>query len=188
MVSPVNTHSITSVVDRLTLDQLLGLAISRGCQHYTALASARHFIESTDTLRHEALGCALLRGPEDLTTFQSIRVGSMVLSDTGNSPILIAEFAHLLEVSARVAHIARLGLEFDSFPTYWQSVLDHLRHGVNTGNGVFLPGPSRLYSESPLTGHGRERSRVWLRTAYHNIQTKESHARSNCPPTRNGKT
>jgi hypothetical protein len=29
---------------------------------------------------------------------------------------------------------------------------------------------------------------VWLRTAYHNIQTTESHARSNCPPTRNGKT
>jgi hypothetical protein len=116
-------------------------------------------------LPHEILGCALLRGSADAATFQAIRCGAMVLSDLANSPELIAAAAKQLAVTDRVAHIARLGLAEDAHPGFWEQVQAALpEHRI--GKEDFLPGVSRLVAETPLSGPGRGRARIWLRTDY----------------------
>ena len=102
-------------VTDLPPDALRAAAIARGCSHYAPLWPNLTPADRAG-LPHEALGCALLRGPATVETFQSIRCGGMVLSDLGNSPELIATAAEQLGVAGRVAHIVRLGLSADAHP------------------------------------------------------------------------
>ncbi len=64
--------------------KLLAIAVARGCDQYAPLWPELRPKDDL-TLPKEVLGCALLRGPADEETFQSIRCGAMVLSDLGNS-------------------------------------------------------------------------------------------------------
>lgn len=105
-----------------------------------------------------------MRGPADAATFQAIRCGAMVLSDLGNSPQRIAEAADFFGVVHRVAHLARLGLEFDRHPEFWQAVLDALPPAA--GEEDFLPGLTRFTSDTGMRGLGRGPSRTWLRSRY----------------------
>lgn len=113
---------------------------------------------------HEALGAALLRGPADAATFQAIRCGAMVLSDLENSPRAIAEASRQFGVAHRAAHIARLGLVADTHPEFWQQVLHELPSAIAEDD--FLPGLSRLTSETRPPGRSSAPVRVWLRTHY----------------------
>lgn len=142
------------------------IAVGRGCNHYAPmLADGCHPTTDSD-LPHEALGTALLRGGRDVETFQSIRCGAMVLSDLGNSPRLIAEAANYFWVSYRVAHIARLGLEADSHADFWVALLSLLPDEHMPEEDAFLPGLSRVVSETGKTGPGRTPLRLWLRTGH----------------------
>jgi hypothetical protein len=162
-MSAVAAHvrSVTWVAD-LPRVQLMRIAVARGCRHHGPLLPANVAPADVAGLPHEMLGAALLRGPADADTFQAIRCGAMVLSDLGNSPTRIAEAAEAFSVAHRVAH---LGLEFDSHPDFWRTILDALPPVA--GEEQFLPGVSRLTSETRLSGPERKPARIWLRTHYH---------------------
>ena len=148
----------------LSRDELRAVALARGCSHYAPLWPELAPADRTD-LPHEVLGCALLRGAATAETFQSIRCGAMVLSDLGNAPELVAAAAAQLGVSSRVAHLVRLALTADEHPEYWNPLLAALDQQPAT-EGDFLPGVSRLVTETRLSGFGRGAARVWLRTHY----------------------
>lgn len=147
----------------LSREELLGIAVARGCRHYAPFLPADVAAINDPEIPHEALGVALLRGPTDAATFQAIRCGAMVLSDLENSPHAIAEMSQQLGVAHRTAHIARLGLAADMQPDFWQQVLRELPSAVAEDD--FLPGVSRFTSETRQPG-GRSSVRVWLRTHY----------------------
>jgi len=161
-----NVQSVPSLgIIELTRDQLLGVAVARGCRHYAPLLPPDVTPTDMGDLPHEVLGAALLRGPADAATFQAIRCGAMVLSDLGNSPQRIGEASEQFGVAARVVHLARLGLAADRHPEYWTAVLNALPPG-SADEEPFLPGASRLTSETRLVGPGRNPARTWLRTHY----------------------
>lgn len=148
---------------KLTRDDLLSVAIARGCNHYAPLWP--HLMpENLDWLPHEALGCALLRGEADAGTFQAIRCGAMILSDLDNDPGFIALAAESLAVLPRVAHIAKLGLQGNDHPEFWTRLQLTLPDPAAT-EVAFLPGLSRLRLESGVGSH-QAASPAWLRTAY----------------------
>ncbi len=148
----------------LSPDELRAAAVARGCSHYAPLWPNLMPADRAG-LPHEVLGCALLRGPATVETFQSIRYGAMVLSDLGNSPELIVAAAGQLGVTGRVAHIARLALVEDVHPEFWEQVR-RLLPDLSTNEADFLPGVSRLAAETRLSGPGKGPARVWLRTGY----------------------
>lgn len=143
---------------------LLAVAIARGCRHYAPLWPELK-PEDDPQLPHEAIGCALLRGPADAETFQAIRCGAMVLGDLANSPKQVAIAAELFGVVDRVAHIARIGSAADEHRMFWQQILKVLSVQKGT-DGDFLPSVSRLVAETRVSGPGGGPARVWLRTAY----------------------
>lgn len=149
---------------KLTRDDLLGVAIARGCTHYAPLwPNLSH--DDSDWLPHEVLGCALLRGVADAETFQAIRCGAMVLSDLHNDPALIAAAAERLAVLSRVAHLSQLGLHGDDQPEFWMQVRRRLPD-LSSPEAEFLPGLSRLRLETGQAGPDQGGRPVWLRTAY----------------------
>lgn len=153
-----------SGVMALTREELLRIAVARGCQHYAPLLPPGAVPADVPDLPHEALGTLLLRGAPDAATFQAIRVGAMVLSDLANDPQRLREAAARLGVTARVAHLAQLGLAADHHPEFWTAIAQGLL--PNSAEASFFPGISRLTSETRMAGPGRRPSRVWLRTRY----------------------
>ena len=149
---------------RLGSANLMQIAVHRGCRHYAPLLPPESLTVGESDLPHEVLGTALLCGPQDATTFQSIRCGSMVLSDLGNHPDTIRVAAEFFGVANRLAHIARLGLQFDAHPIHWKTLLVNLPSFPNEED--FLPGLSRLTSETRFTRFGRRPVRAWLRTQW----------------------
>jgi hypothetical protein len=90
----------------------------------------------------------------------------MVLSDLGNSPDRLAEAAVGLALAGRVAHIAGLGQAHDDEGReFWERVIAALP-ATSSDEADYLPGVSRLVSETGLAGLGRGPLRVWLRTSY----------------------
>jgi len=148
----------------LTRDQLMSIAVARGCRHYAPWVPAGVAVVDEPEIPHEVLGAALLRGSADAATFQAIRCGAMVLSDLGNSVELIAEACRQFGVAHRAAHIARLGMLADNHPEYWQGLLRVLP--FSSSEESYLPGLSRLVSESRFIAPGRSPVRTWLRTHY----------------------
>lgn len=148
----------------LSREELLAVAVARGCRHYAPLWPDLTPVDRA-SLPHEVLSCALLHGPVDAATFQSIRCGAMVLGDLGNAPELIAAAAERFGVTGRVAHIARLGVTEDLHAEFWAQVLVALPAGLPEEQD-FLPGVSRLVAETRLSGPGKGPARVWLRTQY----------------------
>jgi len=140
----------------------LGIAVARGCRHYAPLLPPNSTPVDMADLPHEVLGAALLRGPADADTFQAIRCGATVLSDLGNSPQRIVETSEYFGVVHRVAYLARKGLEADHHPEFWTAILTTLPSGSDEGQ--FLPGVSRLTSETRMAGPDRKPARTWLRT------------------------
>jgi hypothetical protein len=142
--------------------ELLALAIARGCFHYAAFWPQLPAVRGG--LPHEVLGCALLRGPAEVETFQAIRCAAMVLSDWHNDPEVLGEAAVRLDVAGRVAHLAELGWRYDSRPEYWAAVLAGLPEGLAEED--FLPGVSRLSCETFESATSRSLARTWLRTDF----------------------
>ena len=161
--SPIIARNCREAV-RLGRNALLAIAIARGCHHYAPFVPSHVRRIDRPDLPHEVLGCALLRGPLDVDTFQTIRCGAMILSDLGNSPQIIAEAVSILNVTSRVAHIAQQALSADDHPDYWRNLLAVLPAIEVSRETSFLPGVSRLVSETRITGLGRGAQRVWLRT------------------------
>ncbi|MFA6286178.1 MAG: hypothetical protein WC661_02240 [Opitutaceae bacterium] len=159
------SHHELREIEGFSRDQLLGIAVARGCRHYASFADSPNKVDEP-SISHEVLGCALLRGPRNIETFRAIRVAAMVLSDEGNSPDEIGSAAVAFQVEGRVSHIAKLALKADNRPDFWNAVLASLPSMDDVSEVSFLPGISRLRSETQMTGLGRGRSLVWLRTAY----------------------
>ncbi len=152
-------------VRSLSRAELIGVAVARGCHHYSPFVRSQLVADQAE-LPQEILGCALLAGPQSLETFQSIRVAAMVLSDEACSPALVAAAAEEMGVSSRLAHIARLALAVDERPAYWHEILIYLPAEDATDESDFLPGISRFSLETGKAGPGRGPARIWLRTNY----------------------
>lgn len=163
-MSAVAANARPAFAADLTRDQLLRIAVARGCRHYAPLLPPGALPADAAGLPHEVLGTALLRGPTDANTFQAIRCGAMVLSDLDNSPQRIIEASEQFGVTHRLAHLARLGLAADRHPEFWAAILSPLPPGPD--EELFLPGISRLVSETRLAAPGQSPARVWLRTRY----------------------
>ena len=157
---------VRACAEALTMSraQLLAIALARGCRHYACLWPEIRPSDQAD-FPHEILGVALLAGPADAATFQAFRCGAMVLSDLGNNPARIAEASSQLGLTARVAHVVRLGRAADEHAGFWDRILSALPPTANEESD-FLPGVSRLVSETRIAGPGFGRLRVWLRTNY----------------------
>ena len=152
-------------VTALSRDELIGIAVARGCHHYSPFV-AKELVADRRDVPHDLLGCALLCGPPNLDTFLAIRVAAMVLSDPGCSPDLVARAAEAMGVSSRVAHIARVALTVNDSPAYWHGLLAQLPPHGPTAEADFLPKVSRFSLESGKPGPGLGPIRVWLRTHY----------------------
>lgn len=148
----------------LSRENLLRVAVARGCRHYAGLLPPDTIPDDFRDLSHEVLGAALLRGEADAETFHAIRVGAMVLSDLGNDPRRVCEAAAQFGVTSRLAHVVRLGLIADDHPGFWTAVLDGL--SPDSEDTAWLPGVSRLTSETRMAGPNRQPARRWLRTRY----------------------
>ena len=148
----------------LRRDQLLGIAVARGCRHYAPFLPVDVTATDDPDIPHEVLAAALLGGPADAATFQAIRCGAMVLSDLANSPRIIGDVCVQWGVAHRAGHIARLGLAADTHPDFWREVLRELPVAVMEEE--FLPGISRFTSETRQPGGRSAPVRVWLRTHY----------------------
>lgn len=155
---------VCSKTAKLPRSELLAAAAIRGCYYYLPLWPNLAPRELA-ALPHEVLGCALLRGPQDVDTFQAIRCGAMVLSDLSNVPDRIARAAVVLRVTGRATHIARLALAADQHQSFWQDILTALP-ATPEEEQDFLPGLSRLVAETRRSGPNQGPVRTWLRTAY----------------------
>ena len=158
-------NSFDIFLETIPREELIGIAVARGCHHYARFTDASLTMVCPE-LPHELLGCALLRGPADVNTFQSIRVGAMVISDLGNDPGAIGDAAAFLRVEGRAVHIAKLALKVGDRPDFWQAVLAELPPAEDDFEATFLPDITRFRSECPKTGPGQSSSTVWLRTYY----------------------
>jgi len=142
---------------------LMALAVARGCRHYAPMVFGHHSPPRSHALSHEVLACALLRFPMP-DGFDAFRCGVMVLSDLNNQPISIASAAEYFGVADRVGYVVRVGLAHDDKREFWE----HLRLLFpRMSDSGLLPGPSRLMSETRMSGEHRGPVRIWLRTAYH---------------------
>lgn len=158
-------NSFEIVLEATSREELIGIAVARGCDHYASYSDA-YLTGVRPELPHEVLGCALLRGPADVNTFKSIRVGAMVISDLGNDPGAIGAAAAFLRVEGRAAHIAKLAFKVGDRPDFWHAVLAELPPADDDFEATFLPDTTRFRSECPKTGPGQGSSTVWLRTYY----------------------
>jgi len=143
-----------------TRPELLALAVAKGCRHYAPQWPELPPVKGI--LPNEVLGCCLLRGPADVETFRAIRCAAMVLSDLHNRADEIGWAARRFRVAGRAMHIARLGLTADTYPAYWLRVIDALSP-FEPDEPEFMPGVSRLVSETRWTATGLGASWQWLR-------------------------
>jgi len=156
----------------LSADELLRIAIARGCDHYapfipdaTSGPDAEH-----DDLPHEVLGAALLQGERNEETFGNIRCAAMILSNPGNSPQKIAEAASFFGVTPRVIHIARLALSIKDRPDYWTKIINSCPQTIITDEeAAFLPGISRFTTQTWTRPPARKFIQTWLRTNIKNL-------------------
>ena len=165
MAEPSDLADVLRGADAFSREHLMREAVARGCRHYAPLLAPDSAPAAASDLPHEVLGVALLRGPQDVDTFQAIRCGAMVLSDLKNDPSSVRTAAEHFGVTHRVAHVARLGLANDTHPGHWATLLSMLPG--DTREDGFLPGLSRLTFETwvhPLSS--RKLVRTWLRTAW----------------------
>ena len=72
--------ALQRVAQAAQVQDLVALAVARGCRHYETLSGGRKAPDSLRGLSHEVLACALMSGPmpQGLGCF---RCGVMVLSD-----------------------------------------------------------------------------------------------------------
>lgn len=150
---------------QLSRDELMAIAVARGCEHYAPFVP-RSLVIDRPEIPQEKLACALFVGPADVDTFQSIRVGTMLLSDPICSAALVADAAAEFGVRSRVAHVAHLAQRFDPLRGNFWSDLARRLPKPGPSEVDFMPGVSRLSIETGRVGPGRGSARIWLRTQY----------------------
>lgn len=160
------TASTFSAVLAEPRGNLLRQAVARGGRHYAGFLNDSVGADDP-TIPHEALGCALLCGPTDVDTFQTIRVEAMVLSDLENFPTIMAAAAANFGVTSRLKHVCQVALGADDHPEFWNAVCALLPPTDGKSESEFLPGVSRFALETTVPNpNGLKSVRVWLRTSY----------------------
>ncbi len=142
---------------------LIALAATRGCRHYAPMVRGHAPPPGLQALSHEVLACALLRFPMP-DGFDAFRCGIMVLSDLNNQPSVVSNAADYFGVADRIGYAVRVGLKYDNAREFWEQMKPLFPGSDDTG---LLPGPSRLVSETRVSGWLRGPVRIWLRTDYH---------------------
>lgn len=154
-----------SLVDQLSLDERLSVAVQRAGVYYKANPKVFFKDPGIALLSNESLGVSLLVG-EIINTSRYIRVGTMVLSASQNNTDIIISEAIRLNVQNRLSHIAKLAISYKDNMSFWERIIagvgDLELLPADQPEGLF-PGLSRFISETRMSGFGRGPVGQWLK-------------------------
>lgn len=150
-------------VRRLSADELMSIAIQRGCRHYAPLTRVRSADPGEARLPDEVVAVALMRG-DPSERFDHIRAGAMLLSKLSNDPAEIGRYAKAFGVEDRIRHVAETAISVGDHYDFWKGIIESLGR-VEMGARDRLPGFSRFMSLSGVVRPGQPRRNVWLRPA-----------------------
>jgi len=152
-----NSCEYVASLKRASRESLYAEAVARGADYFRPFANGVRRVADLALVPHEALGCALLAGPEIGATFHSIQVGAMILSDLNNDPAVMADCAVEFEVTFRLMALAEIAMRADDNLCFWQATRQALKARGCYCTDSFIPGRSRLISKT---------DKRWLRTSY----------------------
>ncbi len=153
------------------VEELIGLAIARGCRHYSGGPEPTPSMAVSDVdFSDEELAIALL-SPCLPYNLRAVRIGAQMLGSHGNQPRRLAFLARQERAEAIVCHIAAAGRQTEPHESFWPELLGALAPGSSSDGDVplgVLPHPSRFRSETGLTDPRDPTtqggpSRTWLR-------------------------
>ncbi len=135
-------------------DELIGLAIARGCQHYQGGPERVPVTPlSREAFSDEELAIALL-SPCLPYSPRAVRVGAQMLGSNGNQPQRLALLARKERAENVVRYIAAAGRLTEPQESFWPELLAALPPASPLPSGFpagVLPHPSRFRSETGLT-------------------------------------
>lgn len=146
-------------------EQLLHLAVARGCRHYTP--SDYHADEVQDCgkacFSNSELAVALVSGGAEGDA-RHIRVAAQLLGAPDVSAAKVARLARMERCVPILRYIAESGRREDSVdPAFWRNLLELLPEAPSVEEGR-LPHPSRFLSQPGWTPPSRPPRRAsWLR-------------------------
>lgn len=152
-----------------TPDQLLRLAVKRGCAHYTPPDFDPSAVQDAgrERLPDAELAIALISAAQEYDS-QRVRCAAQLLGSPFVSPEVVSRLARMERCEAILAYIAYAALRTDIAErhAHWDRMLEriHPRRKVPAG---CLPHPSRFTVQTGVTGpkqSGGPRM-VWLRPA-----------------------
>ena len=163
------THHVSVLLRRARalglagLDDLLTLAVKRGCHHYRGTIVEKSVNDpGIDRFTNEELATALMLGehPFDPT---AVRCAAQLLSADGIDPVRVARLAQRERCERVVAHIARAGVRHDERGgAFWETLLECLRSPRPVPDGV-LPHWSRFAVLTGMQKGVQGLGSIWLR-------------------------
>jgi hypothetical protein len=151
-----------------TSDDLLRVAVGRGCRHYAPVDfdPQATFDPGRDRLSDLEVAIAMLTGAQSYEP-QLVRCAAQLLGAPGLRPDRVARMAVMERCVAVVRHIAEAGQRHDRLGgAFWTGVLAGLPPSPPVRAGV-LPHPSRFVVQTGFAGRRPvpEVQTVWLRPA-----------------------
>lgn len=146
-------------------DQLLLLAVARGCLHYAPADFKASDVQDCgrSDFSNEELVVALVSGSSEGDA-RHVRVAAQLLGAPGLNAAKVARLARMERCVPIIRYIAEVGLREDvENSTFWKSLLELWPEAILIPEGR-LPHPSRFLSQPGWTPRSRPARRsTWLR-------------------------
>lgn len=143
-----------------SLDELISLAVARGCRHYPSLTEIPPADPGQERLPNDELAILLLSGSQRYEPM-AIRCAAQLSRSPGIDPHRLAFLAIKEKAQRPLSHIARAGLEHDpQGRAFWTRVLDGLGP-MQPRAEPHLPHWTRFVS-MPGYQRGANASTTWL--------------------------
>jgi hypothetical protein len=145
-------------------DDLVDLAVARGCRHYAASGHAAVDFRDCgrDCFTNEELGIALVSGSLEGDA-RHVRVAAQLLGAPGVNAAKVARLARMERCVPIIRYIAEAGLRDSGEPSFWKALLEKLPASAPIPEGR-MPHPSRFMSQPGWSPPSRPVRRAsWLR-------------------------
>jgi hypothetical protein len=146
-------------------DDLLDLAVARGCRHYAPSGQGKAAIRDCgrEMFTNEELAVALVSGSLEGDA-RHVRVAGQLLGAPGMSAAKVARLARMERCVPIIQYIAEVGArENPDDPSFWKSLLEQLPASTPIPEGR-MPHPSRFMSQPGWSPPSRPVRRAsWLR-------------------------
>ncbi len=147
----------------VTVEEVIALAIERGCTHYRGTTRANAPLISRDQISNTELVALLLLNQQNYSP-TAIRCAAQLARSPDVTAPQLALVAKKERIERQLSHIAKAGVEHDDQAVeFWQSVLDQLQ-AVPREREEHLPHWSRFVS-SPGIQRGQMVKSIWLMPA-----------------------